>query len=387
MAKYVKRTFTWEGERKYARGKTEAEAELNRELMKRDLEAGKRGVSKNMSVSAWAKEWLEVYKKPNVNSRHAKDIESVINNFIVPEIGSMQLKNVKPVHLQKILSKTTDYSDSYVSKIYDIIRQIFREAYLNNLTVKDLSEGLKKPSGKGKKQRRPLTPLERKLTLKVAEYYHGGTFVLIMLYCGLRPGEVAALTWSDVDMYNKVIHVRKALKADGSVALPKTSAGYRDVPLPDILAERLGNEKRTSMLVCPNTRGTMHTKSSMRAMFEVFRNEMNKAAGCKVFRNQVMPPYAVGDDLTLYCYRHTYCTDLQAAGVPINVAKELMGHSNISVTAQIYTHRSEKAFNDAAKQINTYISGKKRKKLKKKTAILKMPVAQGVALEPQTIGK
>lgn len=352
----IRRTFTFEGKRYYARGKTEAEAELNRELMKRDLESGKRGVSRNMSVSAWAKEWLEVYKKPNVNSRHARDIEGVINNFITPSIGAMQLKSVKPVHLQKILSETVNYSDSYVSKIYDIIKQIFREAYLNNLTVKDLSEGLKKPSGKGKKQRRPLTPLERKLTLKVAERYHGGTFILIMLYSGLRPGEVAALTWSDVDLYNKVIHVRKALKADGSVALPKTSAGYRDVPLPDILAERLGKEKRTSMLVCPNSYGRMHTKSSMRAMFEVFRNEMNKEAGCRVFRNQVMPPYAVGDDLTLYCYRHTYCTDLQAAGVPINVAKELMGHSSISVTAQIYTHKSDIAFQNAADLINRYVT-------------------------------
>lgn len=368
MAKYVKRTFTWEGERKYARGKTEAEAELNRELMKRDLQNGVRGVSKNMSVFAWAKEWLEVYKKPNVNSRHAKDIEGVINNFITAEIGTMQIKNVKPVHLQKILSQTTEYSDSYVSKIYDIIRQIFREAYLNNLTVRDPAEGLKKPSGKGKQQRRPLTPLERKLTLKVAETYHGGTFVLIMLYCGLRPGEVAALTWSNVDLEENVIHVRSALKADGSVSLPKTSAGYRDVPIPDTLAERLGKEKRTTMLVCPNSRGNMHTASSMKAMFRVYKNEMNKAAGCKVKRNQVLPPFAVGDDLTLYCYRHTYCTDLQAAGVPINVAKELMGHKSISVTAQIYTHRSEEAFNNARDLINKHVT-------------------QSVTQEPQSVEK
>ncbi len=41
----------------------------------------------------------------------------------------------------------------------------------------------------------------------------------------------------------------------------------------------------------------------------------------------------------LYCLRHTFATDLQRAGVPLNVAKELMGHSDITVTANVYTHR------------------------------------------------
>lgn len=368
MGKYVVKTFTFEGQRKYARGKTEEEAILNRELMKRDLEAGVRGISQNMLVSAWAKEWAEIYKKPSVNAKHYKDILAVINNFIVPDIGTMQIKNVRPVHLQKILSATTDYSDSYVSKIYDIIKQIFREAYLNNLTMKDPAEGLKKPSGRGKQKRRAITQKERELTLKAANSYRGGTFVLLMLYCGLRPGEVAALTWSNVDLQQNVIHVRQALKSDGTVKLPKTSAGYRDVPIPTILADRLRAEPKRSMLVCTNSQGGIYTESSMQRMFRVFKNEMNKAAGCRVFRNQVLPPYAVGDDLTLYCYRHTYGTDLQAAGVPINVAKELMGHENIATTAEIYTHKSDAAFRNAAALINSY-------------------VAQGVAQEAETVEK
>ena len=352
---YVQRTLIYEGVRYYVTGKTEAEAEAKRELLRRDLEDGKVGITKNMSVGRWAKEWLEIYKKPEVNPRHYKDLEGIVNNFIVPDLGGMRVKSVKPVHLKKILSKTTGYSDSYVSKIYDVIRQIFREAYRNNLVAQDPAEALKKPSGRGKKQRRAITPQERKLTLKVAKEHRGGTFILIMLYSGLRPGEVAALTWRDIDFKEQVIHVRRALKADGTVALPKTSAGYRDVPLPWDLADWLRTRPRTSMLVCTNSQNEQYTASSMKAMFRSFKRDMNIEAGCRVFRNQVMPPYAVGDDLTLYCYRHTYCTDLQAAGVPINVAKELMGHSSIAVTAQIYTHKSEDAFKNAADLINAYV--------------------------------
>lgn len=60
--------------------------------------------------------------------------------------------------------------------------------------------------------------------------------------------------------------------------------------------------------------------------------------GATVYRNQIIRS-VVADDLTPYCLRHTFCTDLQKAGVPINVAKELMGHADISTTANIYTHK------------------------------------------------
>lgn len=338
------------------RAATKEEAAIKAAIKLRDLEEGKSAISRNMLVSAWSREWLRTYKEPVVGRKQYKSIDSVISKFIIPSIGSMSLKSVKPVHLQKLLNGLSEYSDSYISKIYDIIRQIFCEAYRNDLLLNNPAETIKKPSGKKKKKRRAITAKERELTLKVADTYRGGTFVLLMLYCGLRPSEVAALIWKDVDLDNNIIHVRQALKSDGSVSMPKTDAGYRDVPIPAVLSERLSKERSDNPfeLVCKNTQGRRYTSSSFQAMFEVFRNEMNKAAGCSVFRGQVQPPYAIGDDLTLYCYRHTYCTDLQSAGVPINVAKELMGHSSISVTAEIYTHKSEAAFKAAAEAIDAY---------------------------------
>lgn len=62
--------------------------------------------------------------------------------------------------------------------------------------------------------------------------------------------------------------------------------------------------------------------------------------GAELYRNQIIQS-VVAPDLTPYCLRHTFCTDLQRAGVTLNVAKELMGHSDISTTANIYTHRNQ----------------------------------------------
>lgn len=358
MSKYITKSFTFEGKRYYVRGKTEKDARIKAILKQRDLEEGKRKIDKNMLVSEWAKEWLRVYKEPTTSAKHYNNIVCIMDGIILPKIGQMQMKNIKPVHLQGVLNDSTKYASSYIQKIHSILKYMFKDAYYNHLVLEDPTEGLKIPSGKGKQQRRPITPLERKLTLKVAESYRGGTFVLIMLYCGLRPGEVAALTWSNVDLKNKVIHVRQALKSDGSIGDPKTKAGIRDVPIPDALIKRLKEERKESksLLVCTNSEGGMYTASSMKTMFRVYRNKMNIAAGCKTKWGRALPPLVVGDDLSLYCYRHTYCTDLQAAGVSINVAKELMGHSNIAVTAQIYTHKSDEAFNNAAALINAHVA-------------------------------
>ncbi len=66
----------------------------------------------------------------------------------------------------------------------------------------------------------------------------------------------------------------------------------------------------------------------------------------------------IADDLILDCLRHTYCIDLQKAGIPINIASYLMGHADIQTTANIYTHTDEEDAISAAISINQY-RGKK----------------------------
>lgn len=63
--------------------------------------------------------------------------------------------------------------------------------------------------------------------------------------------------------------------------------------------------------------------------------------------------HAIAPDLTTYCLRHTFCTDLQRAGVAINIAKELMGHSSIAVTADIYTHPDSNVLHENISRLDT----------------------------------
>ena len=81
--------------------------------------------------------------------------------------------------------------------------------------------------------------------------------------------------------------------------------------------------------------------------------------GCKTYRNQLIPPYPLADDFVPYCFRHTYCTDLCKAGVDVRTAQKLMGHANISITADIYTHIDINDIQAAGEKLNLYLMSQK----------------------------
>lgn len=88
-----------------------------------------------------------------------------------------------------------------------------------------------------------------------------------------------------------------------------------------------------------------------------FKREMDIANGARLYRNQIKES-TLAPDLEPYLLRHTFCTDCQAAGVPINVAKELMGHSDISVTAKIYTHMVDEVFEQNRQRLTEFTENK-----------------------------
>lgn len=207
-----------------------------------------------------------------------------------------------------------------------------------------------------KRKRRSITPEERAAILDLAETHRAGLWVKTILYCGLRPCETRALDWRHIDAENALIHVEKSMKArTKTIGAPKTEAGVRSIPIPaPFLAElkTAAGEPDDPVFRQPTT-GRRHTETSMRGMWNNFARELDISLGAKLLRNKIVES-KIAPDLVAYCLRHTYCTDLQAAGVPLNVAKYLMGHSDIAVTANIYTHTTDETVITAAKTINEY---------------------------------
>lgn len=171
-----------------------------------------------------------------------------------------------------------------------------------------------------------------------------GLFALVCLYAGLRRGEALALTYEDIDRDAGVIHVTKAVEFVGNnphLKTPKTVAGYRDAILLDALAAVLP-EDGTGLLF-PRPDGGLLTKIQYRKRWAKY---------CE----------AIGYEITAHQLRHGFATILYEAGVPDKDAQELLGHSSITVTRDVYTHIRQSQRKDTASRLNQYIAGEDAEK-------------------------
>ena len=398
--RYIRKTYTYEGKRYYVRGRTEKEAYEKLAELKSALRRGESGISSNMTAAAWCREWLETYIKPRVrepgqpkmkNTMSPKSYrctyEDKIEKYIIPGLGALKLRDVRDTHLVKILNAEAGKSFSHVSKVRMVIKAVFAQAAASRLIPYDPALNLKLPvTSKG--ERRSLTDAERSAFDSVVnrDKKHG-LYFKVLIGTGVRPGEAAALRVGDIDFKRHELHVCRAVESGTNiVSTPKTDAGNRYIPIPSGLLSELKDaveDKSPDDLLLPQVTDPtkMMTQICIKRYWQTLYRLMDIEMGAQHDRNgHVYDPsdlkpdgspkypnpkcpskplngHVIAQDLTLYCLRHTYCTDLQKAGVPINQAKVFMGHSDISVTANIYTHSSEADVQSALKLINAYNGG------------------------------
>lgn len=321
--------------------------DLIRKVEQKRAEIDRGIVDDSIDLSRFGELFLESHKENVVSAAWYQDL-GYIWGVIVRGIGDKPMKNIKPLHLQSYLNSLTGISDGYIKKQYDLIMQVFRHAYINGVTPSDYTLGLTRPHGTATRSGRSITDHEREVLLKVLDGHRGELFCKTMLYCGLRPAEAQALTWKDIDLKKKTITVSKSLKRNGKIGTPKTNAAYRTIPIPDHFVPLLQKHRSTD----PFEDVFSHNPDWRKRMWRLVCRDMNLAMGCRVYRNKLLPPFPLADDFTLYNLRHTYCTDLEKMGVPINIASRFMGHSNISITSKIYTHASTEAIEIGRELIN-----------------------------------
>ena len=125
-------------------------------------------------------------------------------------------------------------------------------------------------------------------------------------------------------------------------------------------------EKSSGYLFTQPTTGRPHTETSMKQIWRSFKQALDLDMSAQMAQRRNRPGnVVVADDLTPYCLRHTYATDLQSADVPINVAKDFLGHKSIAMTSQIYTHLSVDAFAEASLKVINFQHAQQRKEKKK----------------------
>lgn len=359
-----------DGKRKYKTvyGSTPKEVERKAQEVRIMLGKGMDVSAMRDTVEEWASRWLNV-KKLTVSKKHAITCEQK-SKVISQYLGKISITELRTAEVQSMLIEIakdggrggTPAARRTLIEYKSIISQICEMAIESRLMDYNPVKATKIPATKPKEARRALTSEEQSWIVNTP--HRAQTAAMIMMYAGLRRGELIPLTWSDIDLEKRTIRVNKSVEMVGNApnlkAGAKSIAGNRVVNIPMVLSNYLKSVPKESFLVCPDTKGSIMTETSFRRMWESYLKDLNlKYGGFQKGASKYDPhglPLRI-PHITPHMLRHTFCTLLYLSGVDVLTARDQMGHADISTTLAIYTHLDATHKNKAIDKLDAYILG------------------------------
>ena len=301
-------------------GKTIRELDDKLADIKSQLNKGIVVDDKGLTFGEWAQTWYKTYKEGTIKYNRSKTYMSAFKKF--EPLNNIKLKNIKRHDIQQILNRYTPSTAIYLKQIItNIINAAIDEQYIHV----DVTRGLVVPKYKNT-EKRALTDDEINRMMSAALSPEEKAFMLILLTCGLRRGEAAALTWDDIDLDKRLIHISKGIVYHAGKPvlsdMPKTVKSVRDVPIVPMLADTLSALPRDKEILFGGD--SYYTEYYLALMWARI------SSACKF-----------PSDVTPHMLRHTYATKLYRAGIDPKTAQQLLGHARVEMTLDIYTHCAE----------------------------------------------
>lgn len=298
---------------------------------------GLTSLNENMRFSDMADWYIENYAKNELKEITAYNYERQIKRNLLPELGNIKLKEFSPAKITAFF-KEFQLSPATCRKVYVILQSIFSRAVEQGfLKESPCTKAVILPKDKTHKEKKPfLDEYQAKELLKMTESYSQfNTIIKVLLYTGMRSGECLALRWKDLDFKNRTIHIENTLTDVAGkhwLQPPKTARSNRYIGMSDILAE-IFTEHRKHYEEKREYLGELFEYTEM-----IFTNESGNYID-RSFLNTQFRKFIKGTSFefaTLHTLRHCNATLLINNGIDLKIVSELLGHSDVSTTANIY---------------------------------------------------
>jgi integrase len=324
--------------RKYLYGDTRREVAEQIKAVLRDQQQGLPIAAERQTVAQFFERWLADVAKPSVRPMTYRSYAQIVRLHIVPALGRHQLAQLGPQHVQALLNAKLEagLSPRTVQYIRAVLRRALGQALKWGLTPRNVAM-LVDPPRSVRHEIQPLDPAQAARFLEAARGDRLEALYRVALSLGLRQGEILGLRWADVNLDTAALRVQVQLqridKRPQLVEL-KTRQSRRTIAMPPALVTQLRTHRARQLeerlrlgpawqdwdLVFTSAIGTPLDPRNLTTRYKA------------LLRRGGLP------DIRFHDLRHSCASLLIAQGVPARVVMETLGHSQISLTLNTYTH-------------------------------------------------
>lgn len=286
------------------------------------------------TLTMWADRFLRRCEVNDLKNATLLDYINLVNNHIKKSaIAKLPMADILPIHIEDYLASYSSSSASMRKKLRWILFSLFDMAIENKACTLNPCKNVKvRTSTKKATPDNTYTVAECALIRNTCIAQSGSISlgVLILLYTGMRQGELLGLQWGDIDCERRVITICRTACADGHGAKyidqrTKREASTRTLPLLDRLAEILTNASKRSLFIVCTKDGDYYNPKAFNRLYKRFISNID----------MVRP-------LGTHAFRHALITHLGNEGASVDEISRIVGHSDTETTRRVYLLYDEK---------------------------------------------
>ncbi|MBA2558387.1 MAG: site-specific integrase [Propionibacteriales bacterium] len=346
-------TSTGGRHRRYVYGRTREEARRKQTELLRQADRGVPVTVKVWKVGDYLPHWLEEIARPKVRDSTYVKYETFVRCYLVPALGRKRLERLSTSDVRAFLRGMGDAgkSPATVRVAYAVLRAALGSALREELVFRNVAALVDSPRVV-KREFSPWSAAESRRFLSSTRGTPLYPAYVVSLSLGLRRGELLGLRWGDVDLDARVLHVRRQLQRVGRELriAPEPKSHRRTVPLPKmcVLALRWHRIRLTAESDAQPDLDALVFRTRVGTPIEP-RN-FSRSFGQAASKASLRP-------VRLHDARHGCATLLAGAGVPPRVIMEILGHSQIGVTMNVYAHVTVESQREALAHMDQLLGG------------------------------
>lgn len=312
-------------------------------------------VDKKIVLDEWFKLWLFKYKKNTIRENTKRHYLSIYTLHISPYLGGFRICEITKLQCKELIDKVKEQGLGWETqnKVRVILFDMFERALDDNYLSKNPVKGLRLPINRPN-DRKVLTVDEQALFFECASGTFYNNLFIVAINTGLRPGELFALTWDDIDLKKREIRVTKTLVYQKylddtckqyHLEEPKTKKSIRIVPINKACESALKKQYVQKNIV--QMRNIKSTQFKDCLFTTKFNTPLNSQTYSDAIKKIIMEINLMLDDMepiemfSGHTFRHTFATRCIESNIAPKTLQAYLGHTNLQMTMDLYVHNTE----------------------------------------------